>query len=65
MLLYKRAVPEEFEWSETEVYGLLATHLSSEAAAVQVLTEVNEKGTATRTIEYALGNTATVVISLK
>ena len=65
VLLYKRAVPEEFEWSATEVYGFLATHLSSEAAAADTLAEVKKKGTATRTIEYALGNTAKIVVSLK
>ena len=63
VLLYQRGTPDEFNWSETELSGFLGTRLDSQSAAADAIAEADEKGTATRTIEYALGNTAPIVIS--
>jgi hypothetical protein len=54
---------DEFDWSEIELYGFLGTRLDSQSAATDAIAEADEKGTVTRTIEYALGNTARIVIS--
>lgn len=62
VLLYQRGTPDEFEWSKTEVHVFFGTCLSSESAAAEAIAEADEKGLATRTIEYALGHTARVVI---
>jgi hypothetical protein len=62
VLLYERGTPDEFNWSETELYGFLGTRLGSQAAAAEAIAEVDEKGTVTRTIEYEPGNTARIVI---
>ena len=61
--LYLRGTPDEFEWHETELRGFLGTRLASEPAAAEAIAEADEKGSASRTIEYALGHTARVVIS--
>jgi hypothetical protein len=63
VLLYQRGTPDEFNWSEAELYGFLGNRFGSEAAVADAIAEVDEKGTATRTIVYALGNTARIVIS--
>jgi hypothetical protein len=63
VLLYERGTPDEFNWSEMELSGFLGTRLDSQAAAADAIAEADEKGTATRTIEYALGNSARIVIS--
>jgi hypothetical protein len=63
ILLYERGTPDEFNWSEMELSGFLGTRLDSQPAAADAIAEADEKGTATRTIEYALGNTARIVIS--
>ena len=63
VLLYQRGTPDEFNWSETELSGFLGTRFGSEAAAAEAIAEADEKGTASRTIEYALSNTARIVIS--
>jgi hypothetical protein len=60
--LYLSGTPDEFEWHETEVRGFLGTHLGSESAAAEAIAEADEKGSAARTIEYALGLIARVVI---
>ena len=62
VLLYQRGTPDEFEWSKTEVHVFFGTRLGSESAAAEAIAEAAEKGLATRTIEYALGHTARVVI---
>jgi hypothetical protein len=62
VLLYQRGTPDEFEWSKTEVHVFFGTCLGSESAAAEAVAEADEKGLATRTIEYALGHTARVVI---
>jgi hypothetical protein len=62
VLLYQRGTPDEFEWSKAEVHGFLGTRLGTDSAAAQAIAETDEKGSATRTIEYALGYTARVVI---
>jgi hypothetical protein len=61
VLLYQRPDPDEFHWSEMELYGFLGTRLGS----VDAIAEADEKGVAERTITYPLGNTARVVISLE
>ena len=43
-------------------HGFLGTRLASEPAAAEAIAEADEKGSATRTMEYALGYTARVVI---
>jgi hypothetical protein len=63
ILMYQRGTPDEFNWSETELSRFLGTRFGSEAAAAEAIAEADEKGTATRTIECALGNTARIVIS--
>jgi hypothetical protein len=63
VLLYQRGTPDEFNWSEMELYGFLGTRLDSQSAATDAIAEADEKGTVTRTIECALGNTARIVIS--
>jgi hypothetical protein len=63
ILMYQRGTPDEFNWSETELSGFLGTRLDSQSAAAEAIAEADEKGTASRTIEYALGNTARIVIS--
>jgi hypothetical protein len=63
VLLYERGTPDEFNWSEMEQNGFLGTRFGSQAAVADAIAEADEKGTATRTIEYALGNTARIVIS--
>ena len=60
--LYLRGTPDEFEWSKTELYGFLAPRLRSKTDAVDAVSEADQKGSASRTIEYALGHTARVVI---
>jgi hypothetical protein len=60
--LYLRDTPDEFEWHETELRGFLGTRLGSGTAAGEAIAEADEKGSASRTIEYALGHTARVVI---
>jgi hypothetical protein len=60
--LYLRDTPDEFEWHERELRGFLGTRLGSEASAGEAIAEADEKGSAARTIEYALGHTARVVI---
>jgi len=62
VLLYQHGAPDEFEWDNTEVHFFFATCLGSESAAAEAIAEAAEKGLATRTIEYALGHTARVVI---
>jgi hypothetical protein len=63
VLLYQRPEPDEFDWNEMETYGFLGTHLGTEAAATEVISEADEKGMATRMITYPMGNTARVEIS--
>jgi hypothetical protein len=63
VLLYQRGTPDEFNWSEMELNGFLGTRFGNQATAADAIAEADEKGTATRTIEYALGNTARIVIS--
>lgn len=63
VLLYQRAEPDEFNWNEMETYGFLGNRLGSEAAAAEVISEADEKGTACRTITYPLGNAVRVEIS--
>jgi hypothetical protein len=65
VLLYQTTHPDEFDWNEKELYGFLGTRFDSQAAAAGAIAEADEKGTARRTIEYALGNTARIVISSK
>jgi hypothetical protein len=60
--LYLRGTPDEFEWNKTEVYGLLAPRLRSKTDAADAIAEADEKRSATRTIKYAVGHTARVVI---
>jgi hypothetical protein len=60
--LYLRGTPDEFEWNMTEVYGFLAPRLRSKTDAADAISEADEKGSTSRTIEYALGHTARVVI---
>jgi hypothetical protein len=60
--LYLRGTPDEFEWNKTELYGFLAPRLRSKADAADAIAEADEKGSASRTMEYALGHTARVVI---
>jgi hypothetical protein len=62
VLVYQRGTPDEFNWSEMELYGFLGTRLDSQAITAAAIAEADEKGTATRTIEYALRNTARIVI---
>jgi hypothetical protein len=62
VLLYQHGTPNEFEWNNTEVHVFFATCLGSESVAAEAIAEAAEKGLATRTIEYALGHTARVVI---
>jgi hypothetical protein len=60
--LYLRGSPDQFEWNKTELYGFLAPRLRSKADAADAVSEADQKGSASRTIEYALGHTARVVI---
>ena len=60
--LYLRGTPDEFEWRERELRGFLGTRLGTGVAAGEAIAEADEKGSASRTIEYALGHTARVVI---
>ena len=46
-----------------ELNGFLGTRFGNQATAADAIAEADEKGTATRTLEYALGNTARIVIS--
>lgn len=62
VLLYQRGIPEEFEWSRTEVQVFLARCLGSEVAAAEAIAEGDRKGLATRTMEYAPGYPARFVI---
>ena len=62
VLLYQRGTPEEFEWNKVEVQVFLGTCLGSESPAAEAIAEADEKGSATRTMEYAPGYTARVVI---
>jgi hypothetical protein len=62
VLLYQRGIPEEFELSKTEVQIFLGTCLGSESAAAEAIAEADEKGSATRAMEYAPGYAARVVI---
>jgi hypothetical protein len=62
VLLYQRGTPEEFEWSKTEVQVFLGTCLSSDSPVAEAIAEADEKGSATRTMEYAPGYTARVVL---
>jgi hypothetical protein len=62
VLLYQRGTPDQFEWNKTELYGFLAPHLRSKTDAADAVSEADQKGSASRTIEYALGHTARVVI---
>ena len=62
VLLYQRGIPDEFEWSKTEVQVFLGTCLGSESPAAEAIAEADEKGSATRTIEYAPGYKARVVL---
>jgi hypothetical protein len=62
--LYRDATPEEWDWDESATLAFLATRLSDFGEAQKVLAEVDEKGTATRTIDYGDGYTkAPVVVS--
>ena len=65
VLLYQHTEPDEFNWSEMELYGFLGTRLGGQADAAEAIEEANAKGTATRMLEYALGNTVRIVISPK
>jgi hypothetical protein len=53
--------PEPEDISEMRLYGFLGTWLGQDVAAAALL-EADEKGTATRTITYPLGNTERVEI---
>jgi len=59
--LYQGDPPDEFEWDENATLGWLANRLSGLGEAQEVLAEVDEKGAATRTIDY--GYEVQVVIS--
>jgi len=63
VVLCQAEVTQEFEWPEMHVCGYLGTRLGSEAAASDALAELEEKGTVTRTIQYALGDTARIIVS--
>jgi hypothetical protein len=60
--LYLRGTADEFEWSKTEVRVFLGTCLSSDSPVAEALAEADEKGSATRTMEYAPDRTVRVVI---
>ena len=60
--LFLRGTADEFEWNKTELYGFLAPRLRSKTDAVDAISEANEKGSASRTLEYTLGHTARAVI---
>jgi hypothetical protein len=60
--LYLRGTPDQFEWNKTELCGVLAPRLRSKTDAADAVSEADQKGSASRTIEYALGHTARVVI---
>ncbi len=60
--LYLRGTPDEFEWNKTEVYGFLAPRLRNKTDAADAISEADEKGSATRAMEYAPGYKARVVI---
>ena len=54
--MYQGAAPEESDWSEMQLYGYLASHLASQNDASDALVEADQKGTATRTIQYPMEN---------
>jgi hypothetical protein len=60
--LYLRGTPDQFEWNKTELCGFLAPRLRSKTDASDAVSEADQKGSASRTIEDALGHTARVVI---
>jgi hypothetical protein len=60
--LYLRGTPDQFEWNKAELYGFLAPRLRSKTDAADAVSEAEQNGSASRTIEYALGHTARVVI---
>jgi hypothetical protein len=60
--LYLRGTPDELEWNKTELYGFLAPRLRSKTGAADAVSEADQKGSVSRTVEYALGHTARVVI---
>ena len=60
--LYLRGTPDQFEWNKMELYGFLAPRLRSKTDAADAVSEADQKGSASCTIEYALGHTARVVI---
>ena len=62
VLLYQHGTPDEFEWNNAEVHVFFAKCLGSESAAAEAIAEADEKGSATRTMEYAPGYTARVVM---
>ncbi len=62
VLLYQHGTPDQFEWNKTERYGFLAPRLRSKADAADAVSEADQKGSASPTIDYALGHTARVVI---
>jgi hypothetical protein len=62
ILLYQRPEPDEFNWNEMEAYGFLGTRFDSQAIAAAMLREADEKGKATNTITYRMGNTALVEV---
>jgi hypothetical protein len=69
VLLYQRPDhpndPDEFDWDDSKLYGFLGTRFESQRIAADAIAEADRMGTAERTIEYPLGNTARVVISPK
>jgi hypothetical protein len=60
--LYLRGTPVQFEWNKTELCGFLAPPLRSKTDTADAVSGADQKGSASRTIEYALGHTARVVI---
>jgi len=57
-----RGTPDEFEWNKTELYGFLVPPLRRKKDPADADSEADQKGSASRTIEYSLGHTARVVI---
>ena len=60
--LYLRGTADEYEWSKTEVQVFLGTCLNRDSPVAEAIAEADEKGSATRTMEYAPGYKARVVI---
>ena len=59
--LYLRGTPDQFEWNKTELYGF-SRHVFAARRMLLMRFQADQKGSASRTIEYALGHTARVVI---